>query len=81
MLGVVDDAARGALVEVVACAGGLAEEGGEFFGLGFELGAVLTEVGSGVVGEFDDLVGELDGFSQNFFHNSSHDAEEQVKGV
>lgn len=51
-----DDAARGALVEVVAGACGLAEQEGDFFGLGFELEAVGFGR-AGLVAGFDHLVG------------------------
>uniref|UniRef100_A0A0A9E062 Uncharacterized protein n=1 Tax=Arundo donax TaxID=35708 RepID=A0A0A9E062_ARUDO len=57
LLGVVEDAAGRALVEVGAR--GLAEQAGEALDLGLELHALLPER-VGLVGPFDDLLRELD---------------------
>ena len=71
LLGVVDDAAGGTLVKLVAGAGGLAEEDGEFFGFGFEFDAFLLE-GLGAIGVFGHLVGQLDGPCQDLLDNAGH---------
>ncbi|WVZ11132.1 hypothetical protein V8G54_015662 [Vigna mungo] len=71
LFGLFDDAARGTLVEFGTGTRRLTEQRRQLLRLGLELGAFLFE-GSGLVGGFGDLVGELDGFGQYFLDYVSH---------
>lgn len=71
LLGVVDDAAGGAFIQVGAGASRLAEEGGELFCFGFQLCTFLFE-GSSVVCRLYHMVCHLNWLCQYLFHDFSH---------